>query len=416
MRAKAITAFGTSSAWVVCGALLATLASIALVTTLQQRANESREAQVTLAQIAREFDALQSAPYDGIGGDAAAHAAVRANIRHAERRIETRLARLRREAPTPHLVTLAGPYRANTAVLERIRVFVVRDQQPRSDALGPVAGRLQRAAIGELDLASVAYRRRASRSQRLATLGSAATILVLVSLFGTFYLRSRRAGARAETLASDNAQLLVEDSQLLVVQRLALAGEYRDDDTGQHTARVARLSGLIGEALGMPADERVLLEQAAPLHDVGKIGIPDRVLLKPGRLTPDELDEMRAHTTLGAAMLSRPGFPLLEMAQDIALTHHERWDGTGYPAGLAGEDIPLVGRIVAVADVFDALTHARPYKAAWPVADAVAEIRHEVGRQFDPAVVGAFLRVLAKLAASEANDAASNARPVALVA
>jgi putative two-component system response regulator len=208
----------------------------------------------------------------------------------------------------------------------------------------------------------------------------------------------------------------VEDSQLLVVQRLALAGEYRDDDTGQHTARVARLSGLIGEALGMPADERVLLEQAAPLHDVGKIGIPDRVLLKPGRLTPDELDEMRAHTTLGAAMLSRPGFPLLEMAQDIALTHHERWDGTGYPAGLAGEDIPLVGRIVAVADVFDALTHARPYKAAWPVADAVAEIRHEVGRQFDPAVVGAFLRVLGKLAASEANDAASNARPVALVA
>jgi HD-GYP domain-containing protein (c-di-GMP phosphodiesterase class II) len=416
MRAKAIAAFGTSSAWVVSGALLLALISIAVITTLQHRANESSDAQVTLTQIAREFDALQSAPYDSIGGDAVAHAVVRARMRAAERRIETRLVSLQREAPTRHLWTVAGPYRANTAVLERIRVFVVRDQQARYDELGPVAGRLQRAAIRELDLASVDYQRRASRAQRLGTLGSAATILLLVSLFGNFYLRSRRAGAHAETLARENAQLLVQDSQLLVVQRLALAGEYRDDDTGQHTGRVARLSGLIGAALGMPADERDLLEQAAPLHDVGKIGIPDCILLKPGRLTPDEVDEMQAHTTLGAAMLSRPGFPLLDMAEVIALTHHERWDGSGYPAGLAGEDIPLVGRIVAVADVFDALTHARPYKEAWPVAEAIAEIRGEVGGQFDPAVVNAFLGVLADLPASEGDEPASTATPTAVTA
>jgi putative two-component system response regulator len=125
----------------------------------------------------------------------------------------------------------------------------------------------------------------------------------------------------------------------------------------------------------MREGDLALLRQAAPLHDVGKIAIPDRILLKPGRLTAAEFAEMRTHTTVGAEMLARPGFPLLEMAAEVALTHHERWDGTGYPAGLAGPDIPLVGRIVAVADLFDALTHERPYKEAWLLADAVAEIR-----------------------------------------
>jgi putative two-component system response regulator len=200
-------------------------------------------------------------------------------------------------------------------------------------------------------------------------------------------------------------------SQLQVVQRLALAAEYRDDDTGQHTSRVAELSERIGAALGMPDSELTLLRQAAPLHDVGKIAIADRILLKPGRLTADEFEQMKTHTTLGAEMLARPGFPLLELASQVALTHHERWDGTGYPAGLAGPEIPLVGRIVAVADVFDALTHARPYKRAWPPAAAVAEIREQRHRQFDPAVVDAFLAVLPELELRGADERAAAPQP-----
>jgi putative two-component system response regulator len=217
---------------------------------------------------------------------------------------------------------------------------------------------------------------------------------VLVSLFAVFYLRSLKAHAAAQRLARENERLLREDSQLQVIQRLALAAEYRDDDTGQHTRRVGELSARVGEALGVPADVLVLLRQAAPLHDVGKIAIPDSILLKPGRLTQDEFERMKTHTTRGAAMLRGPGLALLEMAEEIAMTHHERWDGTGYPAGLSGSAIPLVGRIVAVADVFDALTHARPYKPAWSVDDAVAEINEQSGRQFDPDVVAAFLRAL----------------------
>jgi putative two-component system response regulator len=164
----------------------------------------------------------------------------------------------------------------------------------------------------------------------------------------------------------------------------------------------------------MPEGELTLLRQAAPLHVVGKIAIPDAILLKPGRLTPEEFEQMKTHTTLGAEMLERRGFPLLEMAACVARTHHERWDGTGYPVGLAAEEIPLAGRILAVADVFDALTHARPYKEAWPVADAVAEIGAQRARQFEPAVVDAFLRVLPELEPGTSEDRTA-AAPHALV-
>jgi putative two-component system response regulator len=147
---------------------------------------------------------------------------------------------------------------------------------------------------------------------------------------------------------------------------------------------------LIGGALGLARDEVELIRRAAPLHDLGKIGIPDEILLKPGALTDDEFELMRNHTTIGARILSGSRFPHLQFAEDIALTHHERWDGNGY-IGLEGDAIPLVGRIVAVADVFDALTHERPYKPAWDEADAVDEIGGQAGRQFDPTVVEAFL-------------------------
>jgi putative two-component system response regulator len=185
----------------------------------------------------------------------------------------------------------------------------------------------------------------------------------------------------------------LEEAQFEVLERLAVAAEYRDELTGDHTRRVGQLAGLIAEELGL---ERATVEQirrAAPLHDVGKIGVPDALLGKPGALTAEEFEVVKRHTTIGAAILSGRGFPLLEIAEQIAVAHHERWDGSGYPNGLKRDWIPLPGRIVAVADVFDALTHRRPYKPAWPRERAIAEIRSQSGRQFDPRAVEAFLHV-----------------------
>jgi putative two-component system response regulator len=174
------------------------------------------------------------------------------------------------------------------------------------------------------------------------------------------------------------------------LKRLALAAEYRDDDTHRHTERVARVTELLARELGIEGEQLVTLRAAAPLHDVGKIGIPDRILLKPASLTPGEFEEMKSHTTIGARILGESGSATLQMGSEIALSHHERWDGTGYPAGLHAEAIPPSGRIVAVADVFDAITHTRPYKEARPVAYAVEEITRSSGTQFDPRVVEAF--------------------------
>ena len=183
----------------------------------------------------------------------------------------------------------------------------------------------------------------------------------------------------------------LEQSQLETLQRLALAAEYRDDDTGLHTKRVGLNAARIAEALGLPSDQVDLILCAAPLHDVGKIGISDTILLKPGKLTDEEFAIMRQHTVIGAGMLSGSTSPWLQLAEEIAISHHERWDGKGYPKGLSGTNIPLVGRIVAIADVFDALTHERPYKSAWSVDEAMAEIESQSGRQFDERVVQVFM-------------------------
>lgn len=180
-------------------------------------------------------------------------------------------------------------------------------------------------------------------------------------------------------------------SQIEILERLARAAEYRDDDTGQHTHRVGDISSMIARAMGLPPRRVELIRRAAPLHDVGKIGVPDNILLKPGRLTPEEFEIIKPHTTIGAALLSGGHSEMVKIAESIALTHHERWDGSGYPVGLKGEDIPIEGRIVSIADVFDALSHDRPYKKAWPVEEAIAEIERNSGRQFDPQVVVAFL-------------------------
>lgn len=186
----------------------------------------------------------------------------------------------------------------------------------------------------------------------------------------------------------------LEQSQMEIVERLALAGEHRDDDTGQHTHRVGELSGRIAHRLDMPQQFVRLITQAARLHDLGKLGIPDSILLKPGKLTDEEFEQMKTHCEIGAKILSKSRTPLLQMAEQIACCHHERYDGNGYPNRLSGEDIPMAARIVSVADVFDALTNERPYKKAWPVSEAVSEITAQKGRQFDPHVVEAFLAVL----------------------
>lgn len=201
--------------------------------------------------------------------------------------------------------------------------------------------------------------------------------------------QTREHNARLEREVAERTRDLDEARQE-VLDRLALAGEYRDDDTQEHAWRIGRISALLAAGLGRSSSEVDLIGRAAPLHDIGKIGISDLILLKPGKLTDAEFEVVKTHTTVGADILAGSGSPLLRLAEKIALTHHERWLGEGYPAGLAGEEIPLAGRIVAVADVFDALCFERPYKPAWPVQDATAEIVRQAGSQFDPCVVEAF--------------------------
>lgn len=179
-------------------------------------------------------------------------------------------------------------------------------------------------------------------------------------------------------------------ARLEIVERLAAAAEYRDDETGEHAQRVGRTSSLVAKRLGLDRETVEVIRHAAPLHDVGKIGVPDQILLKPGRLTAAEFEVIKGHVEVGGRILSNSASPLLNTAAVIALTHHERWDGSGYLAGLAGEQIPVAGRIVAIADVFDALTHDRPYKEAWTLQEALSEIHEQSGRQFDPDVVEAF--------------------------
>jgi putative two-component system response regulator len=182
----------------------------------------------------------------------------------------------------------------------------------------------------------------------------------------------------------------LEQARYETLERLVLAGEFRDDDTNQHAQRLGRTAGVLAERLGLPTAEADLIRRSTPLHDIGKIGVPDTILLKPGKLTPDEHEVMKTHAVIGEQILSGGSSPVLQESATIALTHHECWDGGGYPSGLRGEDIPLSGRLAALADIFDALTHRRPYKAAWPVDEAVAEIRRLRGTHLDPAVVDAF--------------------------
>ena len=188
-------------------------------------------------------------------------------------------------------------------------------------------------------------------------------------------------------------------TRLQVVHRLGRAAEYRDNETGLHIVRMSQVSALLARSMGWSEDHCELMLHASPMHDIGKIGIADAILLKPGRLTPPEFEIMKTHASIGADMLAGDESDLLKLAHTIALSHHEKWNGSGYPAGLAGEAIPMAGRIVAVADVFDALTSSRPYKHAWPVQDAVAFVRENSGTHFDPDVVAHFMLRFAEILA-----------------
>ncbi len=185
----------------------------------------------------------------------------------------------------------------------------------------------------------------------------------------------------------------LEHARLETLERLARAAEYRDYDTGLHAQRVGDVAAMVARELGVEEAEAVLVQQAAPLHDIGKIGISDSILLKPDRLTPAEFEVMKAHAAIGAGMLAGSQSPVLRLAEAIARYHHERWDGRGY-AGVKGRAIPLVARVVTVVDVFDALTHSRPYRPRWPVEQALTYIREGSGAAFDPEVVKAFLGVV----------------------
>jgi len=212
-------------------------------------------------------------------------------------------------------------------------------------------------------------------------------------------LRTRR----LEVAAEENRRLLeervaertaqLEEARLETVVRLAIASEYHDDAVGDHIFRVSRTTARIAKELGMDDETVALLREASTLHDVGKIGVPDSILLKPGPLDDDEWDVMRSHTNVGAQILGDSTARVLTLAAEIARSHHERWDGNGYPDGLRGEEIPISGRIVAIADVFDALTQSRPYKEAWDTQRAVEEIENSAGTHFDPRIVDAFLRL-----------------------
>ena len=221
---------------------------------------------------------------------------------------------------------------------------------------------------------------------------------VLIGAVGWYAAERARMGLEKDnkrrTRELKNALAELEVAQAETVRRLSMAVEFRDEDTGKHVERIGRFSVLLAEAIGMDAEFCERIRHAAPLHDVGKVAIPDHILLKPGPLTPEERAIVETHAEEGHRLVRGSSSAILDMAATIALSHQEKWDGTGYPRGLKGEAIPIEGRIVAVADVFDALTSDRVYRPAFPVEEAIRMMREERGQHFDPVLLDAFMEVL----------------------
>ncbi len=184
----------------------------------------------------------------------------------------------------------------------------------------------------------------------------------------------------------------LEESRLEIIHRLGRAAEYKDNETGAHIVRISKMSSLLGRLAGMTNERAELLLNTSPMHDIGKIGVPDSILLKSGKLNAEEWKTMESHTIIGANLLAGHSSELIKSAQEIALTHHEKWDGSGYPMGKKGKDIPFEGRIVGIVDVFDALTSRRPYKDPYPIDKTLSIIREERGRHFDPDLTDLFIK------------------------
>jgi HD-GYP domain-containing protein (c-di-GMP phosphodiesterase class II) len=293
-----------------------------------------------------------------------------------------------------------NPLRSPAPLVWWLLVFVLALVTPllrmqlRIGATAVAAGVLAAAYVAGVQLAFDSGTVLTAVSPMIALLASAVGTIVVSHLAET--LERRRVSRSNELLEQAVQERTTElrDTQLEVIRRLGAAVESRDQETGDHIARMSGLCHELALAVGMDPREADLLSHASAMHDIGKIGIPDRILQKPGRLDPQEWEKMKTHTTIGAHILEGSRAPLIQVAETIALTHHERWDGSGYPRGLAREEIPLAGRIAAVCDVFDALISIRPYKSAWPVEDALAEIERLSGSHFDPQLVTAFLEIM----------------------
>ena len=297
------------------------------------------------------------------------------------------LALIRRSCPDIILLDLHMPQPDGYAILEALR------EDGMDSRFTPV---LVFTADGTPEAKARALN--AGASDFLTKPGDAQEILLRVKNFlqlRQMHLELQRSNSQlAHRVQVRTAELSTARREAL--EMLARAAEFRDDETGQHTKRVGELSAAIAERLGEPSEFVEIVRLAAPLHDVGKIAVPDSILLKPGKLNDEEMELMRRHTIVAEAVFAKMESPLMKLAKDIALNHHERWDGLGYPNGIAGELIPLAARVVSVADVYDALVNERPYKRAWTNAEAFAEIEANRGSQFDPAVVDAFLQLMAE--------------------
>jgi len=292
-----------------------------------------------------------------------------------------------------HDVTEAGDPRAVMSVDGTAPDVALLDLDDtlHADVEPLIAGR-QVPVIGVTSDATPAGRHRAARAGLLdfilRPIEPAELQMRVNNALASACLRRTRPDQPGSNLAATDAGTVRESLSLL-----AAVADFHDDDTDQHAHRVGLLSGAIARALGLSEDYADMLAQAAPLHDIGKVGISRRILLKPDKLSPPEWMHMMQHVDIGGQILASAQSSVLHLAGEIARTHHERWDGSGYTAGLAGEEIPIGGRIVAVADVWDTLTHDRPYRKAWEPERALTEIRSQAGAQFDPAVVEAFSRL-----------------------
>lgn len=316
---------------------------------------------------------------------------VRAMLRHAGYRHVSTLGDARgleehitSTPPDLVILDLHMPHRDGFAVIEALQPWVVTEHLPILVISGDGSSEARHRALSlgardyltkPFDLTEMTLRVRNQLETRL--------------LYQDVRKQNR---ALLETIHGRTRQL--EHTRLEMLERLAMAAEYRDDDTSRHTERVGTMSAQLAVALALPSQDVHVIRRASPLHDVGKIGIPDALLRKTSPLSPDEMAVMQTHTIIGANILRGSDAPLLQLAEIIALSHHERWDGSGYPHNLAGEQIPLAGRIVAVADAFDALTNDRPYRKARTVEEGVREIVQHRGSQFDPKIVDALAHII----------------------